>query len=899
MLQLNRLKNRKLTIEKFEDRFALSATGVTIEAFGVGDNWQEDVVSSASIASARQASMSRDDVEAFLTSVGDPANYVTSAGQGLDGVVDVLFAFQRPDLTLETFRGSGSLLPTGNQVLTAAHNLFHPQGFPYPLQSITAFVNTPNGVSTIGAFQGLFHPTYNGTVWSPGDIAILNLVADAPADAERYDIYRDTDEVGNVIQKAGYGRAGNGIQGSVLASGTKRDGLNVVDAVAEALNGTGAVNFTIAANSHLLFDFDNGLAANDANGVALGINHTGLGANEVSTAPGDSGGPGFIGNLVAGVTSFGSVSNLGTDILVGLNSSFGEFAFDTRVSTYAPWIDAIIDETGLPTVTDITLSGSTWAPGIEYSYATLAPAGDQLKPIFTQNVDTLEIEFSEHVLFGQNGDELTLVGTNGQTLGPSDYSFSYDVGSHTGIWTFNNPIPSSKYRIELGTASITDTGNNTLDGEWEQPFSGTLDDFSDDAAATFPSGNGVEDGAGLFEFYFSVLTADVNQDGMVDSNDSSAADVTGDGIISSADINLIAAQQNTSLPTRVNRGDYLDDDHNNINDYVLWRMTFGTQDLRADGNGNGTIDLGDYTIWRDNLGGYSAWSTSPVGTPPAPIVIPGVGPQVENVVISGSNSQHDPYDFAVEMADSNWIAGDQLRTVPVGAADTISITFTEDVNVQASDLTVYGLQTANRPVLSQFEYDIASMTGTWTFTGWALGDNYLLQLSDSVTDVLGNPLDGEWINPVSNTVTNSSVSQFPSGDGNSGGDFSFAITLLPGDATLDGVVNQVDFDLLLNNWGMVDALFGDGDVNGDGFVAGSDLNDILIRWGFDYSALTILSDMDGDWDVDQDDVDFIFANRNLSSPTPADGDLDEDGTIDIDDFDLAFAQLGLELTAVA
>jgi subtilisin family serine protease len=53
----------------------------------------------------------------------------------------------------------------------------------------------------------------------------------------------------------------------------------------------------------------------------------------------------------------------------------------------------------------------------------------------------------------------------------------------------------------------------------------------------------------------------------------------------------------------VGPGDYNADDLVNDDDYLLWKSTFGsTTDLRADGNMNGVVDSGDYTVWRNNLG---------------------------------------------------------------------------------------------------------------------------------------------------------------------------------------------------------------------------------------------------------------------------------------------------------
>jgi hypothetical protein len=48
-------------------------------------------------------------------------------------------------------------------------------------------------------------------------------------------------------------------------------------------------------------------------------------------------------------------------------------------------------------------------------------------------------------------------------------------------------------------------------------------------------------------------------------------------------------------------GDYNQDGAVNIQDYYTWKQAFGTTNAAADGNGNGIVDAGDYTIWRDHV----------------------------------------------------------------------------------------------------------------------------------------------------------------------------------------------------------------------------------------------------------------------------------------------------------
>ncbi|MFB2897229.1 trypsin-like serine protease, partial [Aerosakkonemataceae cyanobacterium BLCC-F50] len=237
------------------------------------------------------------------------------------------------------------LLPSGRHILTAAHCLTDDFGLNIT-NAATAFFNLPTGRFGINTANIFIYPDWDGFADFDsfgGDLAILELASVAPEAAQRYDIYRNTDEIGQVNVKAGYGYSGQGNQGfnpSNFPFGVKRSGQNVYEVLGEDLDPG------ILPNAFLLYDFDNGLPENNAFGF-FGIPDLGLGLQEVSTAPGDSGGPTFINGLIAGITSFGGcfgVFNCSSppDIDNILNSSFGEYGGDTRVSTYASYIDDVL-----------------------------------------------------------------------------------------------------------------------------------------------------------------------------------------------------------------------------------------------------------------------------------------------------------------------------------------------------------------------------------------------------------------------------------------------------------------------------------------------------------------------------------------------------------------------------
>jgi hypothetical protein len=202
-----------------------------------------------------------------------------------------------------------------------------------------------NGPDAANQYQ--IHPFYE-PLNDNHDLALVRLSENAPAFSQRYELYRDHDAMGQAFAFSGYGAPGTGEEGRdfnatvnprfMAANRFETDGA----ALKEALGNSMA--WAPKPGSTLVADFDSGFASEDALGGLLGIYDTGLGDQEGLITAGDSGGPAFIDDKVAGVASYTaslSTYHFDSDVDIYDNSSFGEQGFWQRVGydDHQQWID--------------------------------------------------------------------------------------------------------------------------------------------------------------------------------------------------------------------------------------------------------------------------------------------------------------------------------------------------------------------------------------------------------------------------------------------------------------------------------------------------------------------------------------------------------------------------------
>ncbi len=312
-----------------------------------------------------------------LMTVQDPNDPIyANAGENLaNGVGSIFVQFDQT--------GTGGFICTASaisprHILTAAHCVLEQNMIVSRIRFVLSAGRSTPAIIDASAFE--VHPFYPALApvfgaFAPGDIAVIELSEDIPAGTEVYELYRNADEFDQEVRHYGHGGAGRGNQGVTVGADFfyGRTGLNRYEQTLIPFFGSplfdsllydfdGAGRFTNAMEWWFTSEFacapentDNPSQAQDGQCTTFKDgsypDFKGFGKLEIGLAGGDSGGPGFIDGKIAGVHSFGfthqcaGVTNR-TDFTCGLDSSFGEMSGDTRVSSYAGWIDGLLASGG-------------------------------------------------------------------------------------------------------------------------------------------------------------------------------------------------------------------------------------------------------------------------------------------------------------------------------------------------------------------------------------------------------------------------------------------------------------------------------------------------------------------------------------------------------------------------
>lgn len=287
------------------------------------------------------------DIEKFYVTSDAAGTHTVSPGASAFGVdltgVAKLDAYVGGS---KVWSGSGALLWDRATILTAAHVL-------HGADSITATFETSGGNVVVSSTALKTHPSFDpvGSGFLKGfDIGVVNLFGLVDPSVPSYHLYTDAISADTQSVKAGFGKTGHGSTGATTSDGKKRAGLNTYDVL---------VSFS-GGQPVLAYDFDSGEQANNASNIIFNVSSSlGYGDDEVGAAPGDSGGPTFIFDPIAGryeiagVTSFGIIFDTSPDpnpdFVPGLNSSWGEMAFDAGVADNAAWIQGNMGAVPEPT----------------------------------------------------------------------------------------------------------------------------------------------------------------------------------------------------------------------------------------------------------------------------------------------------------------------------------------------------------------------------------------------------------------------------------------------------------------------------------------------------------------------------------------------------------------------
>jgi len=266
------------------------------------------------------------------TTITDPTGFLPTSGQY--PTVAKLYLNNGP-----TYLCTGVLV--GAQwILTAAHCVSNTNTGKLTFKSGTAYF----GSNSYSIASAIVRPDWNGDYLYGNDIALLKLKSTVSGITPSA-IDDNINDIGNELDKAGYGRSGTGYTGATTSAGTLHAGQNIYDSTHDQF--WERFNRANLSDGVLMYDFDDGTPEHDAFLRHFGIEYVNsyLYDDEVNSASGDSGGPTFDGNAVVGITSYGltySFNGITTDVNNSVDSSFGEYSGDTTVAKHKSWIDSVI-----------------------------------------------------------------------------------------------------------------------------------------------------------------------------------------------------------------------------------------------------------------------------------------------------------------------------------------------------------------------------------------------------------------------------------------------------------------------------------------------------------------------------------------------------------------------------
>ena len=474
---------------------------------------------------------------------------------------------------------------------------------------------------------------------------------------------------------------------------------------------------------------------------------------------------------------------------------------------------------GTLTLTNATVSGNCATEVVGLSPSGLGGG------IYIERDDTLTLTNtmvvgnSAHYGGGIHGGSGTLTLTNSTVAGNSADGPGGGINSYSGPFTLNNTIVALNDSPEQTDISGDFTNNSSLvgidpdfirnpsagaDGAW-----GTADDDYGDLRL-LPTSPAIDAGDN------ALLPADeFDLDGDLDVAEPLPIDLAGNPRIYGGTVDIGAYECVYSLkPNAVDllpasdTGALNDDNITNLdNGGPTRKLVFdvggtvagATVTIYADGVaiGSAVAEGTTTTVTTDGLHGLvdgphviTARQTEPgnvesADSAPLSITVDTVAPQVTQVFAAGT--AWTAGFFAALGDDRGWAVPDgvdQLKSLPWPNLDEFKIVLDEEVVVANDDLGVYGVDSpAYATDAGGFSYPDpdgpAGLTATWKLTAAVpLADKLLLVLSsDSVTDLAGNALDGEWAN---------GADTYNSGDGVAGGDFAFRVNILPGDVNQSG-----------------------------------------------------------------------------------------------------------------